>query len=109
VNKLRTGLLIGKKKKHKPRLLTEEKLGDIAQETGVSKCSARMATQLLKLRPYKTTVIHALQLRDSASRVRFCNWFLQSVIEDEINAQLTFFSDEAWFHLQGYMNTHRSP
>jgi hypothetical protein len=23
----------------------------------------------------------------------------------EINSQLTFFSDEAWFHLQGYINT----
>jgi hypothetical protein len=55
-------------------MLTEETLVDIgarlehtsgkslkrlAEETGVSKCSARMATRLLKLRPYKTTVIHA--------------------------------------------------
>jgi hypothetical protein len=29
----------------------------------------------------------------------------QSVIEGEINLQLTFFSDEVWFHLQGYINT----
>jgi hypothetical protein len=34
----------------------------------------------------------------------FCSWFLQSVIEGEINLQLTFYSDEAWFHLQGYIN-----
>jgi transposase len=60
VNKLRTaGLLIGKKPKHKDHLLTEEKLDDIgarlehtprkslkrlAQETGVSKSSARTTT-----------------------------------------------------------------
>jgi hypothetical protein len=31
----------------------------LAQETGVSKFSARMATRLLKLRRYKTIVIHA--------------------------------------------------
>jgi hypothetical protein len=31
--------------------------------------------------------------------------FLQSVIEGEISPQLTFFSDEAWFYLQGYINT----
>jgi hypothetical protein len=99
---------------------TEEKLGDIgarfehthkkslkhlAQETGVSKSSARTATQLLKLRPYKTTVIHALQPHDSASRVYFCSWFLQSVFEGEICTQFTFFFDETWFHLQGYIHT----
>jgi hypothetical protein len=73
VNKLRlTGLLIDKKETHKRRVLTEEKSDDIgadlnvhvekslkrlAQETGVSKSSSRRAPQLLKLRPYKTTVI----------------------------------------------------
>jgi hypothetical protein len=72
----------------------------------VSKSSARTATQLLKLRPYKTTAIYALELRDSASRVRFFSWFLQSVVEGEIDPQLTFLSDEAaWFHLHGYINT----
>jgi hypothetical protein len=75
VNKPRTtGLIYDKKQKHWRRVFTEEKLDDIwarlehaprkslkclAQETGVSKSSARMATQLLKLRPYKTKVIHA--------------------------------------------------
>jgi hypothetical protein len=61
VNKLRpAGLLIDKKQKHKPRVLTE-KLDDIGaklkhtprslkrldQETGVSNCSGRTATQLM--------------------------------------------------------------
>jgi response regulator of citrate/malate metabolism len=68
VNKLRTGHLIDKKQKHKRRVLTEEKLDDIgarleytprkslkrlAQETGLSKSSARRAAQFLKLRTYK--------------------------------------------------------
>jgi hypothetical protein len=77
----------------------EHILKRLAQETGVSKSYARTATQLLKLRPYKTA-IHALQPRDPVSRVHFCSWFLQSVIEVEIDPQLTIFSDEAWFHLQ---------
>jgi hypothetical protein len=51
----------------------------------VSKSSARMATKFLKPRPYKTTVIHVLQLYNPASRVHFCSWFLQSVIEGEID------------------------
>jgi hypothetical protein len=107
-------LSIDKKKKYKRRMPTEEKADDmgaklqhtprtwlkrLAQETVVSKPSARMATQLLKLKPYKTTHTRALQPRDPASRVHFCSWFLQSVVEGEIHSQLTFFSDEAWFHL----------
>jgi hypothetical protein len=70
----------------------------------VSKTSTRTVTQLLKLRPHKTTVIHALQSRDPGSRVHFCNSFLQPVVEGELDPQLTFFSHEAWFHLQGYIN-----
>jgi hypothetical protein len=67
------GLLIDKKKKHKQQVLTEEMLDDIGarfehthrkspkrlvQVTRASKSSARRATQLLKRRSYKTTVIH---------------------------------------------------
>jgi hypothetical protein len=40
-----------------------------------------------------------------ASRVHFCSWFLQSVVEGAINPKLTFFSVEVWFRLQRYINT----
>jgi hypothetical protein len=98
--------LTDKKRQHKCRVLTEEKLDDIGArlehaprkslkclswEAGVSKSSAKRSTQLLKLRPYKTRVMHALQPRDPASRVHFCVWFLQSVVKGKINLQLTFF------------------
>jgi hypothetical protein len=79
-------------------------LKHLAQQTGVSKSNARMVTRLLRLGHYKTTVIHALQPCDSASRVNFCNWFLPSVVESEIDPQLAFFSDETLFHLQEYIN-----
>jgi hypothetical protein len=113
------GLLIEKKPKHEHQVLTEEKLDDIgsrldhtprkslkhlAQVTGVSESSERWTTQLLKCRPYKTTLFYTLQLHDSASRVHFCRWFLQSIIKGGINLQFAFFSDEAWVHLQGYIN-----
>jgi hypothetical protein len=42
--------------KHTPR----KSLKRLAHETGMSKSSARKSIQLLKLRPCKTTVIHAL-------------------------------------------------
>jgi hypothetical protein len=115
VSKLRTtGLWIDTKPTPKRRLLSVETLEDIGarlehtprksvkrltEDTGVSKSSARMATWLLKLRPYKTTVIHTLQPCDSAGRVRFCSWFLQSIAKDQIYPQLTFFSHETWFPL----------
>jgi hypothetical protein len=92
---------VGTRLEHTPR----KSLKRLAQETGVSKSRARTATQLLKLRPYKTTVLHALQSRPPASRVHFCSWFLQSVVDGEIDQQLTLFSDEAWFHLRGYIIT----
>jgi hypothetical protein len=84
-------------------VLTEEKLDDtgarlqhtprkslkhLAQEIEVSKASARRVTQLL-LRSHKTTLIHALQLCDPASRVHFWSWFLQSVDESETDPQMT--------------------
>jgi hypothetical protein len=74
----------------------------LAQQTAVSKSTARTAAQLLKLEHYKTPVIHAAC--NPASRAHFCSWFLQPVIEGKINPQLTFFT-EAWFHLQGHINT----
>jgi hypothetical protein len=92
VNKLRsTGLLIYNKRKHKRRVLTEEKSDDIgarlehtprkslkrlAQGTGVSRSSGEMATHVLKLRPYKTPVIHT---RLAAARSREQGSFLQLV------------------------------
>jgi hypothetical protein len=103
-------LLIRKKVQRQLRVLTEDKLDDVgarferiprkspkglSQKTGVSQSSARTATQLLKRRPYETTVIHVLQPRDRASRVHFCSWFLQSVVDGEIVRQLQSFSHGA--------------
>jgi hypothetical protein len=77
----------------------------LAHESGVSKSSARTATELLKLRPYKTTAIQALKPRDPAIIVHSCSWFLQSVVVGESSPNLIFFFYEAWLHLQGYINT----
>jgi hypothetical protein len=41
---------------------SKKSLKCLAHETGVSKSSARMATQLLELALYKTTIIHACLL-----------------------------------------------
>jgi hypothetical protein len=70
----------------------------------VSKSNARTAAQLLNLRPRKTTVIHKrLAAARSSYQSSFLQLFLQSIV-GEIDSRLTFFSAEAWFHLQGYIN-----
>jgi hypothetical protein len=108
VNKLRSAVLsIDKEQKYKCQVLTEEKLDDtgarlehtprkslkhLAPETGVSKSCTRRATQALKLRSYKTTVIDTSHAAVRISLMgSFCSWFLQSVAEGEIDLRLTFF------------------
>lgn len=121
VNKVRrTGSFLNKKHVRQRRVLTEEKLDEVgarlehtpqkslrrlAQEVNISKSAAFVATKLLKLKPYKVTVVHALQPQDPVSRVNYCNWFLQSVHNGEVDPLLTFFTDEAWFYLQGHVST----
>lgn len=40
---------------------------------------------------------------DYEKRVQYCNWFNQNLNNDEM-LDSSFFSDEAWFHLTGYVN-----
>ena len=119
VNRFReTGSVLDKKPKVTKRVLTEEKIHQIgerleqtptkslrrlAQETGVSKASALRATKLLGLKPYRITVVHELRPRDPEMRLRFCNWMLQNVNNGIIDPCLIWFTDEAWFHLNGYV------
>jgi hypothetical protein len=87
VKKLNTsGTLLDKKPDRKRTVLTEETLDDIgarletslrkflkrlAQETGISRTSARRTTKLLKLRPYETTVVIVLKEHDPFARIHF--------------------------------------
>jgi hypothetical protein len=52
-----------------------------------------------------------LKEHDPVARIHFCNWFLQSVYDGEVDSQLVFFSSEAKFSLHGgvnYQNSHWS-
>jgi hypothetical protein len=70
--------------------IAQKSLRHLLQETCVSKSSAAKVTKLLKLRPCKVTAVHSLQPRDPASRIHFCNWFLQSVHGGEVDPHLIF-------------------
>ena len=61
--------------------------------------------KLLKFFPYKINLVHQLQPLDYDKRVQFCNWFNTQVHDGILDPQLTFFTDEAWFNLSGYVNS----
>jgi hypothetical protein len=72
------------------RTLTAEIIETCAQETGISKSSATIATKLFKFWPCRVTVVCALQC-DLAGWVNFCNLFLQLVHDGDVDPHLNYF------------------
>lgn len=64
----------------------------------------KAVTKNLHMFPYKVSVVQRLLPLDFEKRMRFCQWFNENLNNDDI-LDLTFFSDEAWFHLSGYVNS----
>lgn len=54
--------------------------------------------------PYKIQIVQALNEADYATRRRFCEEFLNLVDQDEDIVHNLWMSDEAHFHLSGYVN-----
>jgi hypothetical protein len=90
----------GARLEHSPR----KSLAQLAKQAQVSKTTAWRATKNLHLRPYKITQVQVIEEGDYRKRTHFCNWFLQAVHDGVLDPKLTFFADEAWFHLSGYIN-----
>jgi len=109
----------------RPSVLTEKKVLDISdrmlqspkksirklsQQVGVSYGMAHTALKKhLCLHPYKITAVHELKTGDSAKQVEYCKWFLDFLDrEGDDILDVTFFTDEAYFHLSGYSNSQNS-
>jgi hypothetical protein len=77
----------------------------MAEQTGVSYGSTGRALQKhLHLHCCKLTSVHELKERDKMKRVEYCRWFTEVITanaEDILVA--TFFTNEAWFRLSGYV------
>lgn len=54
--------------------------------------------------PYKMSAVQELRPLDYEKRIQYCNWFNQHLTNNAV-LDLCFFSDEAWFHLTGYINS----
>lgn len=57
----------------------------------------------LNLHPYKLQMFQELLPPDYNKRMQYCQWFNENINNNEM-LDKTFFSDEAWFHLNGYVN-----
>jgi hypothetical protein len=80
----------------------------LSQECGTSKTSCHRATKQLKLLPSRFQSVHQLQERDKGARIQYCHWFRRFVREGINVLDNVFFSDEAWLHLNGYINSQNS-
>ena len=61
--------------------------------------------RMLKLYPYRVQLHHALQPNDHLQRISFCEWIREKVSTDSDFLANVYFSDEAHFWLNGYVNS----
>lgn len=77
----------------------------LAQRLNVSTgtCHA-VLTDNLTMHPYKLKMYQELLPTDYVKRMEYCQFFNQYLNNDDV-LDKTFFTDEAWFHLTGYLNS----
>lgn len=76
----------------------------LSLELNVSDRSIRRILHDCKFHPYKIQVVQQLQENDLAARMQFCQEMLNRMENDENFIHNLFMSDEAHFHLSGYVN-----
>lgn len=83
----------------------QKSIRQLSQQVGVSYSSCRrVLKEELHMHPYKVSVVQELHPRDFIARVQYCQWFLEH-LNDNAVLDKTFFTDEGWFHLNGYINS----
>ena len=68
-----------------------------------STCNKILTKEVKGLHPYRTQAKHLLNEKDKARRVQMC---LDKVEHEPDWLDNLWFSDEAWFYLQGVVNSH---
>lgn len=83
----------------------KKSVAQLSQQTGLSVGTCHKALRKnLNMYSYKVTVVQKLYPHDYQQRVRYCQWFNENLNNNDV-LDLTFFTDEAWFHLSGYVNS----
>jgi hypothetical protein len=73
----------------------------LSQQLGVGTCHSIVKNDL-QLFPYRLTSVQELHAADLPQRLEYCQWFLNTL---DVHLDKTFYSDEAYFHLSGYVNS----
>jgi hypothetical protein len=63
----------------------------------------RILSCRLRMHPNKVSVVQEILSRDHNSRMQYCRIFPQNLNNNDVLG-LSFFTDESWFHLSGYVN-----
>lgn len=114
-----TGSVLRKEGSGRPKKRTEEVIENVRQimedapRTSLRRLSQQVqlvpstCQKILKkdihLYPYRLMSVQQLQEIDYPQRVEYCHWFQNTLNDDLLDK--TFFTDEAWFHLEGYVNS----
>lgn len=80
----------------------------LAQQVHVSRRTCGRVLKCLKFKPYRVTAVQQLKEPDRDKRVNFCRWLLDMVADGHLDPLMFIMSDEAWFHLSGYVNSQNS-
>ena len=86
----------------------KKSLHRLSQESGLSRSTCQRAAKKAKLHACFISVVHELKEHDEVKRVAYCRWFQTPLKENLGILDYTSFSDKAWFHLSGYVNSQNS-
>ncbi len=77
----------------------------VVRRMGTSIKSTHCATRLLKLYPYRVSVLHEVNPADCPKRIEFCKQLLHLSRDNITVFNKFFFSDEVWVQMNGYVNS----
>ena len=83
----------------------KKSLRKLSHEAGLSYSTCQRAVKRAKLKAYRLTVVQALKSLDTQKRMAYCEWFMNLFGEDDELLDITWYSDETWFHVSGYVNS----
>jgi len=77
----------------------------LSQETNHPYSTCQRAAKKAKLCAYRVSCVQELLPMDHKKRVWFCLWIKYFLTQNPGILDVTFLTDEAWFHLSGYINS----
>ncbi len=83
-----------------PRLSTRKR----AAALNIFRPSSQQILSTLQLKPYHLQLVQELKPPDWPRRLNFCQWLLNFFWNNIAVFNQMFFTDKAWFHLDGFIN-----